>query len=491
MNIDVDLTSIQEARINIEKAKIAQKKFSQMNQEQVDKIISAMAAAAKNKASFLASLAVNETGFGKEEDKVIKNLFAAKDVYESIKNKKTVGIIKRNVENKVLEVAEPVGIIVGIVPSTNPTSTIIYKSLIALKSKNAIIFSPHPSAAKCTLEAAKIMEQAAVQAGAPEGIISCIQNPTMAATNELLHHPLTDVILATGGSGMVKAAYSSGKPAYGVGPGNVPVYIHESANIGESVQQIIESKAFDYGTICASEQALVVDQSIKKNVVRELKKQHAYFLEDYEKDRVADIIMVNGRLNPAIVGKSPQKIAELAGIIIPESTKILVAEEEGIGANYPFSIEKLSPILALYTVNNWREGCATCNKLLEFGGLGHTVGIHCEDQSIIESFGLEQKAFRVVINTGTTFGGIGATTGLNPSLTLGCGSLGKNVTSDNIGPEHLVNIKRLAVGIRKMKTEEFISTHNHQEQAITKHENNITKEELREIVKSVLLELKI
>jgi acetaldehyde dehydrogenase (acetylating) len=447
---DIDLRSIQEVRDYLEQAKEAQKIVGKMTQSEIDKIVESMANAGKQEAENLAAMAVEETGFGNVPDKVTKNLFAANDVYNAIKDMKTVGIVRRDEQNRVWEVAHPVGIVAGIVPSTNPTSTTIFKSLIAVKARNAIVFSPHPSAAKCTAEAARIMQEAAERAGAPKGLISCIKQPTLPATNELMKHKLTDVILATGGPGMVKAAYSSGKPAYGVGPGNVPIYIHESADIPTTVQKIMESKTFDNGTICASEQALVVDQSIKEQVVSEFKKQGAYFLNEEEKQKVASIIMVNGGLNAKIVGKSPQTIAEMAGIEIPSDTRLIIAEETNVGKEYPFSIEKLSPILAFYTVKDWHEGSDVCVKLLELGGLGHTLGIHAEDEKLVEEFGIDKPVARIIINAGTTFGGIGATTGIMPSLTLGCGSFGNNITSDNISAQHLLNIKRVAYGIREM-----------------------------------------
>jgi acetaldehyde dehydrogenase (acetylating) len=448
---DIDLQSIQEVRNYLEEARSAQEIIQKMTQSEIDQIIESMVNAAREDAERLAAMAVEETGFGNVADKTVKNLFAANDVYNAIKDMKTVGIVRRDEQNRVWEVAHPVGVVAGIVPSTNPTSTAIFKSLIAVKARNAIVFSPHPSAAKCTAEAARIMQEAAERAGAPKGLISCIKQPTLPATNELMRHKLTDLILATGGPGMVRAAYSSGKPAYGVGPGNVPVYIHESADISKTVQLIVQSKTFDYGTICASEQALVVDQSIKERVISEFKKQGAYFLNEEEKQKVASIIMVNGGLNPKIVGKSPQVIAEMAGIEVPSDTKLLIAEETNVGKEYPFSIEKLSTILAFYTVKDWHEGSDICVKLLELGGLGHTLGIHCEDEKLIEEFAIDKPVARIIINSGTTFGGIGATTAIQPSLTLGCGSFGNNITSDNIGPQHLLNIKRVAYGIREMQ----------------------------------------
>lgn len=488
MYLDTDLESIQEVRENLKLAKVAQKAMANMTQDQVDQIVHCMTQAAIREAGRLAAMAVDETGYGKMEDKMTKNVFSAKDVYESIKDKKTVGIISRDEDKKVLLAAEPVGVVAGIIPSTNPTSTVIFKALIAVKSRNAIVFSPHPSAAKCTNEAANVLKEAANKAGAPDGIITCITKPTLASAQELMKHKDTDLILATGGPGMVKAAYSSGKPAYGVGPGNVPVYIHSSANIAKAVSQIVHSKTFDYGTICASEQALVVDKAIKNKVKSTLEQAGAYFLDDYEKQRVEAIILRGSGLNPDIVGRSPQALAKIAGIVIPDNTRLLVAEETNIGKDYPISLEKLSPILAFYTVTNEQEAGKVCDELIEIGGLGHTVGIHCEDQQLIESFGVQQKASRVVVNSGTTFGGIGATTGITPSMTLGCGTYGNNISSDNIGPEHLLNKKRIAFGIREMKNEEPARNTAYKESALNA-EPSVSKDEIMEIVKSVLKEL--
>lgn len=490
MKLDMDLESIQQVRNFLAEAHAAQKQLEQMSQADIDAIVKNMCDAACREAERLGRMAVDETGFGVAADKKAKNLFAARDVYEAIKDMKTVGIIRRDDTRQVWEVAQPVGIVAGIVPSTNPTSTIIFKSLIAVKARNAIVFSPHPSAANCSAEAANIMRQAAEQAGAPQGLIHCITRPTLAATNELMTHKLTDVILATGGTAMVKAAYSSGKPAYGVGPGNVPVYIHHSADLPQAISRIIESKTFDNGTICASEQALVVDDAIKRKAIAELKAQGAYFLDDHEKKRVADLIMVNGSLNAGIVGRSPEAIAEMAGISIPKGTRVLIAEEEHIGKAHPFSIEKLSPILAFYAAADWREGCQRCVELLELGGLGHTLGIHCRDESVIEAFALEKPASRIVVNSGTTFGGIGATTGIQPSMTLGCGSFGNNITSDNIGPQHLLNIKRVAFGIREMNKETNLAEEKAVSSSASQAGTGISREEVMAIIKSVLAEMK-
>ncbi|MBI0578972.1 aldehyde dehydrogenase family protein [Neobacillus cucumis] len=488
MYLDQDLESMQEGRRNLEQAKQAQKTLGTLTQDQVDHIVHSMTQAAIREAGRLAALAVEETGYGKVEDKRVKNLFAANDVYESIKDKKSVGIISRNEETQVWEVAEPVGTIAAVIPSTNPTSTVIFKALIAMKSRNAIVFSPHPLAAKCTNEAVKVLKEAAVVAGAPDGAISCISKPTLSSAMEVMNHKLTDLILATGGPGMVKAAYSSGKPAYGVGPGNVPVYLHSSANINKAVRQIVQSKTFDYGTICASEQALVVDGSVKRKVKVALEQEGAYFLDEYEKKKIEKIILKNGSLNPEMVGKSPKVLAQLAGILVSEDTRLLVGEETNVGKAYPFSLEKLSPILAFYTVEGCSEASKVCKELLGLGGLGHTIGIHSEDKQVIESFSLSQRVSRVVVNSGTTFGGIGATTGISPSMTLGCGTYGNNISSDNIGPEHLLNTKRIAFGIREMKNEAPAVTSGSQ-QTVSNSDTLISKAEVMEIVKSILKEL--
>lgn len=494
MQLDLDLQAIQEVRNFLQEAKAAQKQLEKMTQAQIDNIVQAMAKAAESEAERLAALAVEETGYGKVADKKVKNLFAAKDVYKAIKNMPTVGIISRDDKRKVWEVAQPVGIVAAIIPSTNPTSTVIFKCLIALKARNAIVISPHPSALRCCQETAKVMRQAAEKAGAPVGLIHCLSRPSLEASNELMKHKLTDVILATGGTAMVKAAYSAGKPAYGVGPGNVPVYVHRSADIARAVRLILQSKTFDWGTICASEQAIVVDKAVKQQLVEELKRQGAYFLNEEEKRKVASVILIGKGLNPKIVGRSPQVIAGMAGITVPQDARVLIAEETEVGHEHPFSVEKLSPILALYTVSDWQEGCRRCIELLELGGLGHTLGIHCEDLSIIEAFGLEKPASRIVVNAGTTFGGIGLATGIQPSLTLGCGSFGNNITSDNIGPQHLINIKRVAFGIREVETREepsvaFAAAERTATAGETQRKPDITREEVLQIVKDVLSEM--
>lgn len=493
MKLDSDLQAIQEVRHFLQEAKAAQKKLEKMTQSQIDTIVAAMAEAAESEAERLGILAVEETGFGKVADKKAKNLFVARDVYSAIKDMQTVGIIRKDDMKQVWEIAQPVGIVAAIIPSTNPTSTVLFKCMIALKSRNAIVISPHPSAMRCSQESAAVIRAAAEKAGAPPGLIHCLSYPSLEASGELMKHKLTDIILATGGTAMVKAAYSSGKPAYGVGPGNVPVYIHQSANIPRTVRLILQSKTFDYGTICASEQALVVDQAVKAELVAELKRQGAHFLNTEEKEKVGSILTIGKGMNPNVVGRSPQVIAGKAGITVPEDTRVLVAEESEVGHAYPFSMEKLSPVLALYTVSDWQEGCQRCIDLLELGGLGHTLGIHGEDLSIIEAFGLEKPASRIVVNTGTTFGGIGATTGIMPSMTLGCGSYGNNITSDNIGPQHLMNIKRVAFGIKEMPTEPDTNrvVALVAESLESSNKLGITRDEVAQIIKSVLSEMQL
>lgn len=486
MKLDDDLLSIQDVRNKIQLSFEAQTQLSEFSQADIDHIVEKMSIAGIEAAEELARLAVAETGFGNVADKVTKNRFAAKEVYDAIKEMKTVGIVHEDTEKKIWEIAEPMGVIAGIVPSTNPTSTIIFKSIIAIKSRNTIVFSPHPSALNCSIQAAKIMHDAAIAAGAPKNSIQCLEHPSLEASNELLTHTNTDLILATGGPAMVKAAYSSGKPAYGVGPGNVPVYVHQSADLSQAARQIVESKSFDYGTICASEQAVVVDETIKQDFLNELQKSGAYLLSANEKEKLASVILKGNVLNASIVGQSPQKLAELAGISIPNEAKILVGEEIEINKTTPFAIEKLSSILAFYTVKDWQEGCEKCMQLLEVGGLGHTLGIHAKEEDIIRAFALKKPASRIIVNSGTTFGAIGVTTGIFPSLTLGCGSYGNNITSDNIGPQHLMNIKRVAFGIRENSSQSIME----ETDMTVANDFEINEAEIAKIVMQVLSQLK-
>jgi acetaldehyde dehydrogenase (acetylating) len=408
-----------------------------------------------------------------------------KILYESIKDMRTVGFIKEDPVTKVYEIGIPVGVIAGLVPSTNPTSTAIYKSLISLKSGNAIIFSPHPAAKNCILAAVEGMRKVLVDEGVSEDLIGCISIPTMEATDGLMKHEDINLILATGGSAMVRAAYSSGTPALGVGPGNVPVFVERTADIELAAKRIVQGKAFDNGVICASEQAVVVEGCIYEKTMAELKKQGCYFLSSSEKDLMNKFIQLpNGSLNVRIVGKSAVEIAEMAGIKVPEDTKVIVGEETGVGKAYPFSREKLSPLLALYVEPDWQSACEKCIEILEYGGEGHSLGIHSNNEMIIREFALKKPASRILVNSSTTHGAIGATTNLAPAMTLGCGAVGGSATSDNITPMHLIDIRRMAYGVREVediiKVEETLSDPQNKE-----NENY----DLEKVVRKILNEL--
>lgn len=449
---DRDLLSIQAVRNLVRQAKVAQKTLATFSQEQIDAIVDAVAKAGWDNAQRLGKMAQEETGFGRAEDKTIKNQFASKAVHDYIRDMKTVGIIREDSKNKIWEIAVPMGIIAALIPSTNPTSTVIFKTLIALKTGNAIIFSPHPSALKCTLEAVRVVREAAEQAGCPAGAVGCMELLTMESTQELMRHPDVALILATGGHAMVKAAYSSGNPAIGVGPGNAPAFIERSADIPLAVKRILDSKTFDNGTICASEQSIVTEECIRDQVIAELTRQGAYFLDEEAKQKVGAILMrENGTMNPKVVGRSPQVIAQLAGIEIPSGTRVLVAHETKVGPKYPFSKEKLCPVLAFYTEPDWVAACERCIEILHHEGAGHTLIIHSNNEEIIREFALKKPVSRLLVNTPGALGGIGATTGLIPSLTLGCGAVGGSSSSDNIGPEHLINIRRVGYGLRELE----------------------------------------
>ncbi|WP_291566312.1 MULTISPECIES: acetaldehyde dehydrogenase (acetylating) [unclassified Clostridium] len=450
--VDKDLISIQETRNLIINAKKAQEIYKTFSQEKVDSIVKAIAEAGEREAVKLAKMAWEETGFGKWQDKVVKNVFASKLVYENMKDLKTIGIINEDKVNKVFDVAVPVGVIAGLIPSTNPTSSTIYKVLIALKSGNAIVVSPHPNAKNCIIETAKILNEAAIKAGAPEGLIGCITVPSLDGTNALMTHKDTSLILATGGEAMVKAAYSSGTPAIGVGPGNGPAFIDKSANVSLAVKRIIDSKTFDNGVICASEQSIVVEESMKEIVKAELIKQGMYFLNEEESAKLGNFILrANGTMNPQIVGKSVETLAEMAKLNVPHGTKVLISEQTTVGKNNPYSREKLTTILAFYTVKNVEEGIKLCTEILMNEGKGHTLVLHCENEEIIKEFGLRIPVSRLLVNTPGALGGIGGSTNLTPALTLGCGAVGGSSTSDNIGPMNLLNIKRVACGVRELE----------------------------------------
>jgi acetaldehyde dehydrogenase (acetylating) len=449
MASDRDLASIQEARTLAQRAKQAAPALAEFSQERIDRIIDAMAAATRSRAEEFARLAVEETGYGVVADKVQKNLFSSEQVYQFIRPMRTVGVVGRNEEKKVVEIAEPFGVVAAIVPSTNPTSTAIYKILISLKARCPIVISPHPSAARCITRVAEVMAAAAREAGAPEGAVNWMTTVTLEGTQELMKHRDVAVILATGGMGLVRAAYSAGKPAYGVGPGNAPCFIERSADLAKAASDIIIGKSFDNGVLCSSPNSVVVESAVADEVHREFERQGAYFMSPGEADKLAAILVSPQRLpNPKLVGKPAMFLAEQCGFKVPAGTRALIAELKGVGRDYPLSIEKLCPVLSYYVVADWREGCERCIQILRYGGMGHTMSIHSRNEQVILEFGLKKPAFRIVVNTPTTHGSIGLTTGLDPAMTLGCGGYGGNITSDNISPKHLLNIKRLAYETR-------------------------------------------
>ncbi|WP_250278833.1 acetaldehyde dehydrogenase (acetylating) [[Clostridium] colinum] len=453
--LDKDLLSTQQVRTLIKEAKSAQKELAKMSQCQIDKIVKAVSEAGLENAEELAKMAQQETGFGKWEDKVIKNIFAAKTVYDAVKDLKTIGIISKDTQAETMDIACPMGVVAGLIPSTNPTSTVIYKVMIALKGGNSIVISPHPNAKNCILKTVEYIIKKAEKAGCPKGAIGCITIPTLQATNELMKNRDTSIILATGGEAMVRAAYSSGNPAIGVGPGNGPSFIDKSADVKLAIKRIMDSKTFDNGTICASEQSVIVEKCMENVVTQELKNQGAYILNDEEKEKLGKFIMRdNGTMNPQIVGKSVQEIAKLANLAnIPLNTRVLVARETNVGHKYPYSREKLAPILAFYVEENVDSVLEKCREILLNEGSGHTFSIHCYDDNIIERFSLAMPVSRIAVNTPSTFGGIGASVDLIPALTLGCGAIGGSSTSNNVGPLDLINIKKVAKG--KIEIEEI------------------------------------
>lgn len=454
---DKDLQSIQAARDLVEAAHRAQAVVATFDQAKIDAICEAMAIAAQSQSFRLATLAHEETGYGNPADKNVKNLFAAVDVHNYFKSLKTVGVVRDT--GSVVEIASPRGVVAAIVPSTNPTSTAIFKILIAIKSRNTIVLSPHPSATRCVVETANVMREAGVKAGLPPEAIGCVELTSLEGTDALMKHKLTAVILATGGLGLVRAAYSSGKPAFGVGPGNVPALIERTADVAKAVRDILAGTCFDFGTICASEQAIVADAPVDKQVREQLAAQGAYFLNAAQADQLAKLVVTPSRtLNPKIVGKPATTLAKWAGISVPPNTRCLVAEAGGVGRDFPLSIEKLSPILAYYVANGLEEGSKLCDEILHYGGMGHTASIHTQNRDAALRYGLLMPAARVVVNSPSTHGAIGFSTALAPSMTLGCGSWGGNVTSDNISPLHLMDIKRVAFEIRPVTVSESVQS---------------------------------
>ncbi len=441
--VDKDLLSIQEARSLVRAARKAQAQFALLGQASIDTVVKAISEATLPYAEELGRLANEETGFGKPADKKIKNILASQKVYEYIKDMKTIGILREDKVNKVIEIAVPVGVIAGVIPSTNPTSTVIYKSMIALKAGNAIVFTPHPAAKKCIGRTVELIKGALAKCGVSEDLVSYISVPTLEGTTELMK--ISDLILATGGPGMVKAAYSSGTPALGVGAGNVPAYIERSANIQDAVAKIFASKTFDNGTICSSEQSIITDAVIAPQVRQAVIDQGGFFLEGENLAKVKAIMeRGNGSMNPAIVGRDAQTVAKIAGITIPPGTRVMLSDEPGVGPKFPFSKEKLTALLGFYVVNDWHEACELCIALLENCGIGHSLSIHSNNEDVIREFGLKKPVSRILVNTPSTHGGVGLSTGLAPSFTLGCGSVGGSATSDNVSPMHLFNVRRVA-----------------------------------------------
>lgn len=466
---DKDLQAIQAARDLVEAASRAQAVVAGFDQAKIDAICEAMATAAQAHSMRLATLAHEETGYGVPADKNVKNLFSAVDVHNYFRNLRTVGVARDT--GSVVEIASPRGVVAAIIPSTNPTSTAIFKILIATKSRNAIALSPHPSATRCVVETVNVMREAGVKAGLPSEAIGCIELTTIEGAESLMKHKLTAVILATGGLGLVRAAYSSGKPAFGVGPGNVPAFIERTADAPKAARDILAGKCFDNGTICASEQSVIVDAPLDKEVRAQLVAQGAYFLNQSQADQLARLVVTPQRsLNPKIVGKSATTIAQMAGLSVPPNTCCLIAEVGGVGRDFPLSIEKLSPILAYYVVNGLEDGSRLCDEILHYGGMGHTASIHTRNRDVALRYGILMPAARVVVNTPATHGAIGFSTALAPSMTLGCGSWGGNVTSDNISPLHLMDIKRVAFETRPVR----VGGSLHDAQAIQQRQSLLT-----------------
>ncbi|MCZ2156935.1 MAG: aldehyde dehydrogenase family protein [Bryobacterales bacterium] len=447
---DTDLLSIQELRDKVESAHQAFLKFRTFSQNQIDAVVEAMGETGRMHARRLAEMAVEETGYGNVPDKTAKNLLNADLLPRTIRGMKTVGVLREIPEKKLVEVGVPMGVIGAILPTTNPTSTAIFKSIIALKAGNAVVHSPHPYARRSTCETIDLLHRAAVTAGAPEGIIGCLTLTSQETTQQLMKHPKVAAILATGGAGLVRAAYSSGKPAFGVGPGNVPVLLDTTANIPEAVELVIEGKSFDYGTVCSSEQMLVCQESLRATVLSELRVHKAFVCDEAQAKALEKaLILPNGRINPECVGRSPQAIARRAGFEIPADARILACEVKGVGKEHPLSAEKLSPVLSLLFVPDFTAALDACEKVLQFGGMGHTTVIHSNDEARIREYGMRMPAFRVLVNTASPQGSTGITTNVFPSMTLGCGAIAGNITSDNVGPQHLMNIKRIAYVARK------------------------------------------
>lgn len=446
--LDSDLLSVQEARTLATQARDAQRKFLHASQAEVNRICEAMAQAAADASQTLARMAAEETGYGVPEHKVLKNLLSSQILWNAIKDVPTVGVIRSDPQKGTYDIAWPMGVIAALTPSTNPTSTAMFKTLISVKARNGIVVAPHPFAAKCCVETVRIMTEAGERAGMPKGLISCMTRITLQGTQELMKHKYVALILATGGSDMVRAAHSVGKPAYGVGPGNVPVYVDRSADIQRAAKYIVASKAFDHSVICATEQSVVADAPIARQLEELMKAEGAYFADEGTSKVLAKNLFVGHLPNPKAVGKSPQQLAQMYGFNVPDWARIIVCKLSKVGPEDPLSGEKLTTVLGWYEVNGWEEGCERSLELINYGGRGHSLVIHAMDNHVIMKFGLEKPVFRILVNTWGTLGATGFTTGVMPSMTLGSGGVGGAITGDNISVHHLYNIKRLAYEIK-------------------------------------------
>jgi len=499
---DLDLQSIQEARRLAVAAREAQRRFASATQLEVDRICAAMAEAAYRESQRLAELAHDETGYGVAVHKTIKNRFSSRDVWNSIKDDTTVGVIRRDERTRVVEIAWPVGVIAALTPSTNPTSTAIYKILIAVKARNAIVIAPHPSAKRCSLETVRVMAEDGEAAGMPAGLVACLTTITLAGSQELMKHYAVSMILATGGTPMVRAAHSVGKPAIGVGPGNVPAYVDNSADIAKAARDIVNSKAFDCSVICATEQAVVAHREIAGQLKAEMQQNGAHWLNATEKRALESALFTaEGAIRPAGVGKTPQQLARLVGITVPKTARVLVGDLDGVGPDHPLSREKLTTALGFFVENDWHAGCERCIELLRFGGDGHSLVIHARDEEVIMAFGIEKPAFRIIVNTWGTLGAVGATTGVVPSMTLAPGGIGGAVVADNITTRHLLNVKRLAYETSAPPDDAYtpapdvvpLETGNSRRRTgndIDRNNNQDREELVRTIVERVLKELK-
>ena len=500
-DFDNDLQSIQEARTLATQAREAQRMFLHASQAEVDRVCAAMAQAAADSAVMLGKMASEETGYGVPEHKTLKNLLSSQLLWEAIKDIPTVGVIRSDPQKRTYDIAWPMGVVAALTPSTNPTSTVMYKILISVKARNAIVVAPHPFAAKCCVETARIMAEAGERAGMPTGLVSCMSRITLPGTQELMKHKYVAVILATGGSDMVRAAHSVGKPAYGVGPGNVPAYVDRSADLARAAKYIVASKAFDHSVICATEQAVVADRPIAAQLEELMKAEGAFFVDDKIKQVLAKNLFVGHLPNPKAVGKSPQQLAQMYGFSVPDWARILVVKLNGVGREEPLSGEKLTTVLGWYEVDGWEAGCDRSIELINYGGRGHSLVIHARDENVIMQFGLEKPVFRSVVNTFGTLGTTGFTTGVMPAMTLGSGGVGGAITGDNITVHHLYNVKKLAYEIRSApeaafapgSTDDPAQKRNFSGGASTLPapvQSNSMDSQVEEIVRKVLLELK-